>query len=54
MGDRLPVGISVRNGLWGGWEGLFGGLHAPARDEAPPKVNLFKAFLFTDVKAAVA
>jgi hypothetical protein len=54
MGNRLPIGICVRNALWDEWQGLFGGFHLSTHDEAPSKVNVFKAFLFTDLKPALA
>jgi hypothetical protein len=48
MGDRFPMGISVRNGLWDDWEGIDGGLHPSTRDDPPSDINLLKAYTFID------
>jgi hypothetical protein len=54
MGNRFPIGISARNGLWGDWEGIDGGFHASMRDDRLKKVNDFRTFLFTEPKPATA
>jgi hypothetical protein len=54
MGNRFPMGISVRNRLWDDWEGFFGGFHPSTNDDHPSNVNDFRTFLFTEPKPATA